>query len=67
MWTFISRRLDAQSAIISTFAASLVLSLACSLSIQAGHAETTVAATAEAIHPRRAGEPAPAEPGKIGL
>ena len=59
MWTFISRRLDPQSAIISTFAASLVMSLLCSLSIQAGHAGMAVAATADDIQPLRAGDPAP--------
>ena len=59
MWNLIIRRLDPQSAIISTFAASLVLSLLCSLSIQEGHADATVAASAGDIQPLQAGDMAP--------
>ena len=59
MWHYIRRRLDPQSAIISTFATSLVLSLLCSLSIQAGHAGATVAASAAEIKPLQVGDPAP--------
>ena len=60
MWNRIIRRLDPQSAIISTFATSLVLSLACSLSIQEGHADATVAESAQEIQPLQAGAAAPA-------
>ena len=59
MWRYLSRRLDPRSAIISTFATSLVLSLVCSLSIQQGHAQASVAASADAITPLEAGDRAP--------
>lgn len=59
MWQTIRRRLDPQSAIVSTFATSLVLSLLCSLSIQDGYADSTVAASADVIQPLQAGDAAP--------
>ena len=48
-----------RSFVVSVLPAALLLSLACSLSIQSGHAGATVAATAGDVAPLLAGEPAP--------
>lgn len=48
-----------RSVIVYTLSTILFLSLVCSMSIRAGHADVAVAATAEAIQPIAAGEAAP--------
>lgn len=45
--------------LVGIFAGMLTLSLACSMSIRAGHADMPVAATASEIEPLRAGDEAP--------
>ena len=59
MPSFIRDGLSPHSAIVSMLAASLVLSLLCSLSIQESLARPTVAATADAIQPLEVGDAAP--------
>ena len=59
MPSFIRDRVSPRSAIVSTFAASLVFSLLCSLSIQESLAGTQIAATADAIRPLVVGDDAP--------
>jgi len=50
---------NARSTVISLLSTALVLSLVCSMSVQYGHADTPVAATAEEIQPLVAGDIAP--------
>ncbi len=45
--------------LLGLFAGTMVMSLACSLSIQHGHADVPVAATAEDVRPLRSGQDAP--------
>ena len=49
----------ARKLLLGTFAITLVMSLACSLSIQHGHADVPIAATAEEVQPLREGQGAP--------
>ena len=53
-------RLDPQSIIVSMFSATMILSLVCSLSVQQGHADGTVAESAQQIEPLQNGRKAPA-------
>ena len=53
-------RLDPQSIIVSVFSATMILSLVCSLSVQQGHADATVAESAQQIEPLKIGQRAPA-------
>lgn len=48
-----------RAGVLAALSASLLLSLACSLSLNEGHADVPVAASAEAVQPLRAGDPAP--------
>jgi len=59
MRNVISGRLDPRSAIVSAVSASLTLSLLCSLSIQEGLADATVAQSAAEIQPLQEGAAAP--------
>jgi len=59
MSKFASGQFNARSAVLSSLSIVLVLSLMCSISMQYGHADTLVAATAEEIQPLVAGDVAP--------
>jgi peroxiredoxin len=59
MSIFPTGRFNARSAAVSLLSTVLVLSLMCSMSVQYGHADTPVAATAEEIQPLVAGDIAP--------
>lgn len=50
---------NARSTVIGLLSTAMVLSLVCSMSVQYGHADTPVAATAEEIQPLVAGDVAP--------
>ena len=52
-------RFNAHKALLGVFAGTLVMSLACSVSIQHGHADVPIAATADDIKPLREGQDAP--------
>ena len=58
---FVAQRLQssARRLLIGTFAVTLVMSLVCSVSIQHGHADVPIAATADEIRPLREGQDAP--------
>ena len=47
MWQVISKRLDPRSTVLSALSTVLFLSLACSMSMQYGHADTPIAASAD--------------------
>ena len=53
------RRFNTRSTILSVLSGALALSLVCSMSIQYGHADTPIAASAEEIKPLVAGDVAP--------
>jgi peroxiredoxin len=59
MSNFATGQFNAQSTVIGLLSTALVLSLVCSMSVQYGHADTPVAATAEEIQPLVAGDVAP--------
>ncbi len=59
MSIFATGQFNARSAVIGLFSTALVLSLVSSMSLQYGHADTPVAATAEEIQPLVAGDVAP--------
>ena len=59
MSNFATGQFNARSTIIGLLSTALVLSLVCSMSVQYGHADTPVAATAEEIQPLVAGDVAP--------
>ena len=59
MSIFTTGQFNARYAVISLLSTALVLSLVCSMSVQYGHADTPVAATAEKIQPLVAGDVAP--------
>ncbi len=59
MSKLVTGRFNARSIVLSLLSATLVLSLASSMSVQYGHADTPVAATAEEIQPLIAGDVAP--------
>ncbi len=59
MSIFSAGRANARSAVIGLLSTTLVLSLVCSMSVQYGHADTPVAATAAEIQPLVAGDVAP--------
>lgn len=59
MSTQIQSPFHLHKALTGIFASMLTLSLACSMSIRAGHADTPVAATAGEIEPLHAGDEAP--------
>ena len=54
-----SIRFNPRKALLGIFAVTLVMSLACSVSIQHGHADVPIAATANDIKPLREGQDAP--------
>lgn len=51
--------LDPRLSIVGALAAVLTMSLACSMSLQRGHADVPIAASAEETRPLRVGQPAP--------
>mgnify|MGYP001813357557 FL=1 len=51
--------IHARKLLLGAFAGTLVMSLACSLSIRHGHADVPIAATAEEVQPLREGQDAP--------
>ena len=53
------QQINARKLLLGVFAGTLTMSLACSLSIQHGHADVPIAATAEDIQPLREGQDAP--------
>jgi len=55
----VTQHINPRKAILGVFATTLALSLMCSLSIQHGHADVPIAATATEIQPLRAGQDAP--------
>jgi len=59
MSKLVTGQFNARSTVLSLLSAALFLSLACSMSVQYGHADTPVAATAEEIQPLIAGDAAP--------
>ena len=59
MSIFATGQFNARSTVISVLSTAMVLSLVCSMSVQYGHADTPVAATAEEIQPLVAGDVAP--------
>ena len=59
MSIFATGQFNARPTVISLLSTALVLSLVCSMSVQYGHADTPVAATAEEIQPLVAGDVAP--------
>ena len=59
MSIFATGQFNPRSTVISLLSTALVLSLVCSMSVQYGHADTPVAATAEEIQPLVAGDVAP--------
>ena len=59
MSRFTTGQFNARSAVLGLLSTVLVLSLVCSMSMQYGHADTPVAATAEEIQPLVAGDVAP--------
>ena len=59
MWQVISKRLDPRSTVLSALSTVLFLSLACSMSMQYGHADTPIAASAELAQPLQVGQSAP--------
>ncbi len=56
----VTERLDPQLVIVGTFSFAMLLSLICSLSVQPGHAGTTLAESAQQIEPLQIGQQAPA-------
>ena len=56
---FATARFNARTFVLGALTSTLLLSLICSSSIRYGHADVPVAATAEAIQPLGAGDPAP--------
>ena len=52
-------RLNPRSAVLTTLSVMMILSLACSQSIRAGHADTPIAESADQIRPLAAGDMAP--------
>lgn len=59
MSNYLGGRLDARSMIISVLATAMALSLLCSLSMQYGHADVPIAASAEKIKPLQVDQNAP--------
>lgn len=59
MWRHIGGGISVQSTITSAIASVMFLSLACSMSLQQGHAGTAIAETAAAIQPLQVGQTAP--------
>jgi len=59
MSKLVTGQFNARSTVLGLLSAALFLSLACSMSVQYGHADTPVAATAEEIQPLIAGDVAP--------
>ena len=59
MRDFLIKRSGVRELLVGIFAATMVMSLACSLSIRHGHADVPIAATADEIKPLRVGQGAP--------
>lgn len=59
MSKLVTGQFNARSTVLSLLSAALFLSLVCSMSVQYGHADTPVAATAEEIQPLIVGDVAP--------
>ena len=59
MWKTIGNHLDPRSSILYALSTVLFLSLACSMSMQYGHADVPIADSAELVQPLQAGQNAP--------
>jgi peroxiredoxin len=59
MWKYIGNRLDPRSTLPVALATVLFLSLTCSMSMQYGHADTPIAASADMTKPLQVGQSAP--------
>lgn len=59
MWQTIGERLNLRASVTGALSTVLFLSLMCSMSIQHGHADTPIAATADEIRPLQVGQSAP--------
>ena len=59
MWQLIANRVNPRSTVLGALGAVMVLSLACSMSVQHGHADVPVADNAESIEPLEVGQSAP--------
>lgn len=53
------KSIDLRSAILTVLGTALLLSLVCSISLQQGHADVPIAASAESVRPLAAGDAAP--------
>ena len=59
MWKVIGNHLNPRATVLSAMSTVLILSLACSMSMQYGHADTPVAASADLAQPLQVGQRAP--------
>ena len=59
MFAIFRRQINGRKLLLGTFAVTMLMSLVCSLSIQHGHADVPIAATAEDIQPLRESQQAP--------
>jgi len=59
MWQAIGNQLNPRSTVLSALSTVLFLSLACSMSMQYGHADTPIAESADLAQPLQAGQVAP--------
>ncbi len=58
MWKAIGNQLNPRSTVLSALSTVLILSLACSMSIQYGHADTPIAEFADLAQPLQVGQSA---------